>query len=90
MKYCCQKIEPLPVGECQPGPSGLGSVRVMSGYLDRESDKTLRDSMPPMSLDSEFAVPVGGGVYQIKTARQILEEEKGQAKDLAKSLLKRR
>lgn len=90
MKHCCTKHDPLPVGECEPWPSGLGSVRSVCLYPEPEPDTTLRDAMLPVSLDSEFAVPVGGGVYQIKTARQILEEEKGQAKDLVNSVLKRK
>lgn len=76
MKQCKTMPKLLDVGECGPAPAGMGSVRVVCLYQEKEPEHLLRDSMLPVSLDSEFAVPVGDGVYEIKTAKQILEKKR--------------
>lgn len=89
MKQCKKMPEPLPIGECQPGPSGLGGVRVVP-LLHEKPEEPSRFYPVELSMDSEFLVPAGDGVYEIKTARQLIEEEHQEASALAKQLVSKR
>lgn len=87
--FGCKPLELKPVRGCGRVPSGLRNSLTLPVYPGSPEELLEMISLTGLTVDSLFLVP-DGDVYHAKPARQILEEEKGQTKDLVNSVLKRK